>query len=182
MALINTTTTGNYGTAYAGDSSGTLTIQKDGVTIAKVVDAPAFSAYLTSPQTVTGSTWTKVALNAKLFDTNNNFDSTSNYRFTPTVAGYYQFNGLLDTNGANQTAVSLKKNGNFFVHGTYVLSASGSYATTYRSVVSGLIYCNGSTDYVEMFGYTNLTSFFSDGAPGVGGSTCQLSGILIKAT
>ena len=38
------------------------------------------------------ATNTKIVFNAKEFDTANAFDSTTNYRFTPQVAGYYQFN------------------------------------------------------------------------------------------
>ncbi|MEZ7974073.1 MAG: hypothetical protein QMC48_03480, partial [SAR324 cluster bacterium] len=63
----------------------------------------------------TGSTTnTKIILDTEEFDTNNCFDSTTNYRFTPTVAGYYQINGAVTlavpatTGGA---AARLYKNG-----------------------------------------------------------------------
>jgi len=50
---------------------------------------PAFSAYANTNQTTSASyVATKVQINTKEFDTNNNFDATTNYRFTPTVAGY----------------------------------------------------------------------------------------------
>ena len=53
---------------------------------------PVFSAYLSGYQGgVSQSTWTKVSLNAEYYDTNSNFN-TSTYKFTPTVAGYYQIN------------------------------------------------------------------------------------------
>ena len=50
---------------------------------------PAFSVYLSSTQTISNATTTKIQFNAKEFDTNSNFDATTNYRFTPSVAGYY---------------------------------------------------------------------------------------------
>jgi len=54
---------------------------------------PAFLVYPSASSTnLTSSTWTKIVFNTEVFDTNNNFDSTTNYRFTPTVAGYYQIN------------------------------------------------------------------------------------------
>lgn len=56
---------------------------------------PAFRAYTTSSQTITSGTFTKVALQAKSFDSTSAFDSTTNYRFQPTVAGYYQTNGSI---------------------------------------------------------------------------------------
>ena len=93
MALINTTTTGILGTTVYGDGQGALTVQKDGVTQGVFGNQPAFSVYLSSNQTgVTNSTSTKIQFNTKVFDTNSNFDSSTNYRFTPTVAGYYQLN------------------------------------------------------------------------------------------
>ena len=53
----------------------------------QMVNAPAFSAYRLTDQSVTGSTWTKVQLGTEEFDTANAFDSSTNYRFTPQVAG-----------------------------------------------------------------------------------------------
>jgi hypothetical protein len=59
---------------------------------------PAFRAYKTSAQTISSSTFTKVSLQAESFDVTNAFDSTTNYRFQPTVAGYYQANGTIILN------------------------------------------------------------------------------------
>lgn len=76
-------------------------IVQSGATVKTPVSAfmgygPAFSAYRGGPnQALTTGTYTKVQLNIEEFDTNNNFDSSTNYRFTPTVAGYYQFQGRL---------------------------------------------------------------------------------------
>ena len=74
---------------------------------------PAFFAYRTSTQSVTAGVTTKVQLNGELFDTHGCFDSTTNYRFTPTVAGYYQFNATLGIFGNNgsQSNVEIRKNG-----------------------------------------------------------------------
>ena len=53
---------------------------------------PAFSVQMGSTQSISSGTYTKLQFNTKNYDTNNNFDATTNYRFTPTVAGYYQIN------------------------------------------------------------------------------------------
>lgn len=50
---------------------------------------PAFSAYRGTPQSVTTGQYTKIQINTEEFDTDNAFDSGTNYRFTPQVAGYY---------------------------------------------------------------------------------------------
>ncbi len=91
------------------DSSGNLTASNKLV----VTDAPAFRAYLSANQNVTTTTYTKVACDTIVFDTANDYDTT-NYRFTPSVAGYYQVNYALRFDAASDPAVSvgtLYKNG-----------------------------------------------------------------------
>jgi hypothetical protein len=114
---------------------------------------PAFSAYANGTQSLTSGTFTKITINTELFDTNSNFDSTTNYRFTPTVGGYYQVNGgVLISVGATGIAVaSLYKNGSLATLGN---SAAGDGTNNY-SAISNLIYLNGSSDYVELYGLQN---------------------------
>jgi hypothetical protein len=113
---------------------------------------PAFSAYLSLNQSVTSGTFTKVQFNTEEFDTNSNYDNATNYRFTPTVAGYYQVNAFIA--GGASTALtrcicSIYKNGSEFKRGTdFVASA----AVNGNSIASALISFNGSTDYVEIYG------------------------------
>ena len=111
--------------------------------------APAFSAYLSTNQSVTTTVSTKLTLNTEEFDTNNNFDSTTNYRFTPTVSGYYQVSGSIYP-ATNVTTVQsqIYKNGAIF-------KISGNVAATTQTSapISALIYMNGSTDYLEFYVY-----------------------------
>ena len=108
---------------------------------------PAFSAYQSSAQTIGTATQTKIAFQTKEFDTNSNFDNTTNSRFTPTIAGYYQINAAVtnQVSPGTQTLVSLYKNGVSYKTG---LNAAG---TSFNSVVSSLVFLNGTTDYVEAF-------------------------------
>lgn len=116
------------------------------------VDGPAFSAYLNANQSLSNATWTKITINTEDFDTNNNFDSTTNYRFTPTVAGYYQINGSISWGAASgQAAVGLYKNGAFFKVG----SSDTLDATANTTVFSFLVFANGTTDYFELYGNQN---------------------------
>ena len=116
---------------------------------------PAFSAYSSSNQVVSTGATTKVILNAEAFDTASCFDSTTNYRFTPNVAGYYQFNGILESYAQGNSIVGFFAT--IFKNGTEVLRGSGwgigGTITEGFSTVSGILYMNGSTDYVEMYGY-----------------------------
>jgi hypothetical protein len=138
--------------AVAGTSTITLAAQTGTLNVA----GPAFSAYQSSVQTISSVTLTKVQLQTEEFDTNSNFDSTTNYRFTPTVAGYYQISGAVADNssGTNHVA-TIYKNGAEFKRGNQI-NYSGISPT--QSVVSALISFNGSTDYVELYVYMTLSS------------------------
>jgi hypothetical protein len=112
-------------------------------------NGPAFSATMSANQSVTSSTYTKVVFNTEDFDTNSNYDTTT-YRFTPTVAGYYQITGSVYPN-TTITAI----NSAIYKNGSNFKAFSG---TTSSASVSALIYFNGSTDYVELYGYLTGTS------------------------
>jgi hypothetical protein len=116
---------------------------------------PAFSAYRgSSNQSVSTGTWTKAQLNTEDFDTANCFDSTTNYRFTPTVAGYYQINGSIapDSSSAFGTGVyvAIYKNGTLYRASNVNNTSAG---TASIPCISAVIYFNGSTDYVELYAY-----------------------------
>jgi len=106
---------------------------------------PAFSAYSNATQTTTSNVWTKITFQVEEYDTNSNFDSTTNSRFTPTVAGYYQINGSYYSNGGpSRCAVAVYKNGSSY-------KLVDTVATTYGILISSLVYLNGSSDYVEIY-------------------------------
>ena len=137
-------TAGSVSTSYLVD--GSVTQAKFSTNVAG--NGPAFSAYNAGTQSISASTTTKVIFNGENFDTNNNFDSTTNYRFTPTVSGYYQLNTSVYEQGAGGSyiALTLYKNG-------------ASYQEFYRTTSTGqatmsgscLAYANGSTDYFEIY-------------------------------
>jgi hypothetical protein len=148
------------GLTLTSDLSGVLQLQQNGVALPALSVAPAFSAYLpTARQNVTTSTWTKVALSAEEFDTNNNFDSTTNYRFTPTVTGYYQIQGTITFDASVNAAAaqtSIYKNGTSYKNSSLLTSAGA--ISSVMLTVSSVIYLNGSTDYVELWGNYDASS------------------------
>jgi hypothetical protein len=153
---LSTPSSGSISLSPANTASN-LTITVPAVTGTMAIQGAAFSAYRSSSaQTVTSGVVTKVALNAEEFDTANCFDSTTNYRFTPTVAGYYQVNGAI---GMSASSISLAiiqiyKNGSEFKRGNDLRTTLG---TDCNPVVSSLIYMNGTTDYLELYGYVSGT-------------------------
>ena len=130
-------------------ASGSVTQSILGTNVAG--NGPAFSAYQSTLQSLSGSTYTKVQFQTKEFDTNSNFDNSTNYRFTPTVAGYYQITGAFHiASTVTQVVASIYKNGTDFKDGVDATSGGSSY-------VSALVYFNGSTDYVELYAYSGVT-------------------------
>jgi hypothetical protein len=116
-------------------------------------NGPAFSAYQSSSQSISATTATKITLDAEIFDTNSNFASS---RFTPTVAGYYHCSGgvmLSTVNTTQWVQISMYKNGAEVKRGASAITGqSGAYP---QAIVSGLLYLNGTSDYVEIYVYTN---------------------------
>jgi hypothetical protein len=141
---------------------------------------PAFSAHANANQSVTSATYTKVLLQTEVFDTNNNFDNTTNYRFTPTVAGYYQINGVIRANGTGLTGIiaSIYKNGNQYSLGT---ATDGTVADSGQGVVSEIVFLNGSTDYVELYGFVVAASGASFGHFTTA-VNCRFNGCLVRGS
>jgi hypothetical protein len=154
-------------------SDGAVTQNKLGTNVAG--NGPAFSAYMSTNAAFTSGTTTKVTLDTEVFDTANCFASS---RFTPNVAGYYQINGKIRVTGTGCTAsVNIYKNGAQNIIGSYI-SPTGSVVF---SVVSTVLYLNGSTDYVELYGYGDTTSGNPTFQYIAIGNTCEMSGCLVRA-
>ena len=151
------------------------------------MDGPAFSAYFNgSTQSISASTWTKVTMNAEDFDTNTNYDPTTNYRFTPTVAGYYQITSVVywENGTATQSGLSLAiyKNGSIYRGVRNLVQASGGGSAT----ISLPMLFNGSTDYVEVYVWSGQagTVFGSTNTTGGGANSnnALFNGCLIRGT
>ena len=178
-ALIpSASATGSGTMTLAGPSTNsnqTITIPDATGTMMVSGNMPAFSAYRgTSNQSITASTNTKVQLNTEEFDTASAFDPTTNYRFTPQIAGYYQISGQIEVDGTAITRCfcAIYKNGSVNKFGN-----DGVQTGAYRTVVSALIYLNGSTDYIELYGWANGTSpVFYNG----NGTSTYLTGVLVR--
>jgi diaminopimelate epimerase len=146
----------------SGDTSGAITLAAPAVagtntltlpaqTGTVMVNGPAFSYYPNTLTTIADSTQTKLVFDGKDFDTAN---AVSSSRFTPQVAGYYQINAdmrFASTFAATQIFMSIYKNGSVWTRG----AGTGSATIYAYATVNGIVYCNGSTDYIEIYVYQN---------------------------
>lgn len=168
--IINATTT--TGLTTSADNSGVIQFQSNGANTVGIsstgyitvggnqqIYGPAFSAYQSGAQTLGSATATKITLGSELFDTANCFD-TANSKFTPNVAGYYQINGAVAV-GASSTVIQayIYKNGNIFKAGVFSGSANVNGGT-----VSGIVYLNGTTDFVELYAYFGTGQITNSGS------------------
>ena len=111
---------------------------------------PAFSAYANAAVSIPYSTYTKILYQVERFDTNGAYDNSTS-RFQPAVAGYYQVTAGYGL--ARADAYYLQAY--FFLNGTaYVAGGTESGQTNAyaKTQVTALIYMNGTSDYLEVYG------------------------------
>lgn len=97
----------------------------------------------------------KVQFDTEVFDTNSNFDSSTNYRYTAPVDGYYQIDacvGASSVAGSNGYAVFLYKNGSVFKHGAYGVTGNATFGL--NAPLSTLVHLTAG-DYLEIYFFGN---------------------------
>jgi len=130
------------------------TLQNGGVA---VNNTPAFHAYISSNQAVSNATVTKAQFNTESFDTNNAYDNSTNYRFTPQTSGkYFIYAQIRLDSGSNNDNIDycyieILKNGSNAT--SSILDFRTDRDGRKFSVASSIILdMNGSSDYVETVG------------------------------
>ena len=141
---------------------------------------PAFKAYNETTQNLSDDTFTKVVFATEVFDTNNCFDNSTNYRFTPTIAGKYFVFSQLTLNSSANTSLAycnalIYKNGSSTFDGNLNhrmdFNATANYTKSNAFTISSIIDMNGSSDYLEIFARMNVTS----GTPSISNDQSQFS-------
>lgn len=121
-----------------------------------------FRAYRSSAWTMTNGAAAKLQCNTENFDTNNNYDATTNYRYTAPVDGFYQFNAAITAafDVGDIYRIHLYKNGAAVSSGNAIV-VSSTFGQTLT--VSDFIQLSAG-DYVEVY-------YVNGAAAGVAGST-----------
>jgi hypothetical protein len=120
-------------------------------------NTPAFNAYLSTGQTLTADTSTKVAFDTEWFDTDGCYDKDTNYRFLPTTAGKYLISASVQCYGGGDVGsasiermyLQLKKNGSAWARATMDIRDTGWYEGL--PTLTNIMDFNGSSDYVEVW-------------------------------
>ena len=126
------------------DGSGNLSFASAGGT-----NTPAFHVVRSSGQSISTNTNTKVQFNSEVFDTDNTFDSSTNYRFTPGVSGkYFLYAGVRpnENDDFNESQVYIRKNNSDIV----LASKRNTYSDTVHAYTT---IASDTDDYFEIFYY-----------------------------
>ena len=143
---VNTYQDANGNALFSSDGSGNVTLTNF------PDNTPAFEAYNSADQNISNATWTKMEVNTERFDSNNNFAS---HRFTPTTAGKYFVYAKATLKLPDYTIYShrlaIYKNGSGYMYSEGTINSNNTLA--FPMSVYSTIDMNGSTDYVEIYGY-----------------------------
>ena len=120
-----------------------------------LTNTPAFLAKMSGDQDIPDATDTKVTFDTEVYDTDGKYDHSTNYRFTPGVAGTYFFYTQVHMLGQDNsqlvdTFIFIKKNGAKFYAAR--VNPSNNYTNQHTLSLSVTDVAN-TTDYYEVFVY-----------------------------
>lgn len=167
---------GNIDNANIKAAAGIATskIASDGGTLtAKLSNPYRFRARRVAALTLGGSSFQKVTFDTEDFDSNNNFDVTTNIgRYTAPIAGWYQFNARWSSITTSLQVIALYKNGTIYQRGNHgSTSTAVAIGTSYNDLVQA-----AANDYFEMFIFYDGTGAMEAGT----GSQAYFSGYLVS--
>jgi len=151
--LVNTIKDTGNNTLLSSDGSGSVTLGSG-----FPQNTPAFHVSQASNNSIGNNSFTKIQWDTELYDSNNDFDITTNYRFTPSVGGKYflYVQGILDINGDSRKQLAIYKNGSIVANTSYLHEYNATYGTSQQAiVVQTTQIANGSSDYFEAFIFQN---------------------------
>ena len=156
----------------SGDTTNIIgTLQNDGVAVTM---APAFHAFLSANQeSLSDATAVKMQCNTETYDSDGTYDNSTNYRFTPGVAGkYFIYGAALISAGATanmrEGEVYIYKNGSSIGKSTF------NYVDQYSQVATpmlNIVDVANTTDYYELYAQVNTQN--SGNWTAIGDSTQQ---------
>jgi hypothetical protein len=150
-------------TITIGASGDTITIPS-GATISNLgtasgfggANTPYFQAYRSgSEQSISAGAWTKVQINSEVVDSDSAYDNSTNYRFTPLTSGkYYIFGQVTSATSTDMDRVMSA----IYLNGSQISQSNSFSGDSSSSYTATIVDMNGSSDYVELYGYFGVTT------------------------
>ena len=137
------------------DGSGNVTINAT-----SLLNTPAFEAVGVATN-ITDAVTTKLQFTTERIDTDGCYDNSSTSRFTPTVAGKYYIYSTCQlrcdtSNTIDGVFLHIYKNGSYVTKAAQENQASRQFGNCLTT--TSLVDMNGSSDYVEIYGYIDVSS------------------------
>lgn len=139
------------------------------------VFTPAFAVRRITSTFALGGSPAKLQFNSEELDNANCYDSATNHRFTPNVEGWYQIQWTVSISGSgsgNTFYSYIEKNGSIHAYGSGAWPANNVLGLTSGAC---LVFFDGLTDYIELFGASNNSSLVMN-------INSVFSGYLVKST
>jgi hypothetical protein len=123
--------------------------------IKHIQNTPAFAATVSSATSVGDNSYTKIELDTEVLDSDGTYDNSTNYRFTPAVAGKYFIYGMVaigagsGVSNAQQMFVAIYKNGSLYQQAVHD-GRNNAYGDTFGGSPHAIVDLDAD-DYVELF-------------------------------
>jgi hypothetical protein len=119
--------------------------------IKHIQNTPSFLAFMNGNQSISNTTYTKLEMDTEVYDSDGTYDHSTNYRFTPGVAGkYFCYAKIRWDTGTDIAAAILA----FYKNGS-ILHKETTFQTNATTHQIGAIIDLDDNDYVEAFAYQN---------------------------
>ena len=145
-------------------------------------NTPAFSARMSSAQTISNETFTKADFDTEIFDTDGAYDHSTNQRFTvPTGKGgkyFFYAQAICDAGSAAQLQncqITFYKNGSQFKKNTWNFNSNDIY---YAGMQVSAVLDLSASDYIEVY-VRNSDASGSPVIDGSGSTSTEFSGYKI---
>jgi hypothetical protein len=141
-----------------------------------IVGSVCFRAYKNVEQGITENVWELVEFEVEDFDLTNDFDLTTE-KFTPSVEGYYLMTGRIShlSEYDNEALLVVYKNGALVSYLDHPVQPATTSNHEEHLGGSTLLYANGTTDYFQLYYYTEASTNKIDNAD------AEFSAVLVRA-
>lgn len=120
---------------------------------------PYVHAYQTVSQNLTNITPAPITFTNELIDSISGHSITTNTsRYTPNVAGWYESHGavVVAASATGMLVAQFRKNGALVTGSPYEADLSSNQAFAFNAAtMASTIYCNGSSDFIELWANQN---------------------------